>query len=495
MSKFVVSILGILLLVCSLSVRAACTGSGPRPSWIASPDMITEEHYWSAGVSSESGGPLSSRIATARAAALKNLAETLQVNVRSSLELEQKRQQAGGAVLTESNLRSVTETSTNASLENVEAVETWEDPAGCLVWVRVRVAKKIVEQKQREGVGRQLFAVLTDKLGTAQDAAASMEARQAALEAALDALPRIPFDLIPEASSQAYYSQLLKRVGDALGSARGDIKQARTLLDQAEGFINNAAGQAAEAARVRSLLSAINIFRDLLYRYPTGLAPSFGPGDLYMKLGEVEEMRGNTCGAKGYYQQAVEAKQLVDRRAVARKRAETLNCSPAEMEKTVWRQFFEGRDVDIVCFHNTRGAPSAWPKACDEVGNVVRSLGAEANLSAVQLSAAQTQSMLKGEIPASLGKAGKPILGYVASGQMTTRQDGESGKQGREYRFEGMIWTLLLDNGQTIYSDRFQGTTGWNPISAEMVLDVLALNVVKRWRDKFSKFLRHEVDR
>jgi len=54
--------------------------------------------------------------------------------------------------------------------------------------------------------------------------------------------------------------------------------------------------------------------------------------------------------------------------------------------------------------------------------------------------------------------------------------------------------TFVLENRTAVFADRFQGTTGWNPISRQMVMDVLGINVVKRWRDKFSKFLRHELN-
>ena len=465
---------------------ASCPGGGPRPGWISSPESITEEHFWAAGVSSQKEGPLADRLATAKQDALKNLSEVLQVTVRNQLVLEQQRQQKGSAVLTDSNLRSLTETSTNASLQNVETMETWEDPGSCQVWVRVRVDRKMVG-------ARQLFVLLSDRLEVAQNASKSLDERQTAYEGAVDVLPRITLNLVPEASSSLYYGQLLKRIGDSLRTAQGDVKEVKTQMDEAERNLNRSAEQTAEAGRSKLQLAVINTYRTLLTRFPSGLSTLFGPGDLLMKLGEIEEIRGNTCGAKSYYQQAVDAKQVVDRKATAAKRVEGLSCSASDMEKTVWRQFFEGRSLRIVCLHNTEGSPSSWPKACDQVGNIVRSLGAEINMASVQLSPGQTQQIMKGEIPSGLGTTGEPVLGYVASGKMTTRQ-ADGGKEAREYRFEGMIWTLLLDDGKAVYSDRFQGTTGWNPISPEMVMDVLGLNVVKRWQDRFSRFLRHELN-
>jgi hypothetical protein len=93
-----------------------------------------------------------------------------------------------------------------------------------------------------------------------------------------------------------------------------------------------------------------------------------------------------------------------------------------------------------------------------------------------------------------VGEPGTLLLGVVALGVMKNRINNESGGSGHEFQFEGGMSTFLIDNGSTVFADRFQGTTGWNPISSQMVMDVLGINVVKRWREKFSKFLRHELN-
>jgi hypothetical protein len=101
-----------------------------------------------------------------------------------------------------------------------------------------------------------------------------------------------------------------------------------------------------------------------------------------------------------------------------------------------------------------------------------------------------------GDIPGDLAEAEKDklLLGVFASGKMNSRIDKESPGKNREYQFDGGMATFLVEDGKNTFSDRFQGTTGWNPISPQMVMDVLAINIVKRWRDKFSRFLGHELD-
>jgi hypothetical protein len=256
-------------------------------------------------------------------------------------------------------------------------------------------------------------------------------------------------------------------------------------------LVSKSAGQTNENEKSKSLGTAANTYRALLAKHGNGLPPVFEPGDILFKLGEIEELRGSSCGAKNYFQQAADSKQINDRREIARKKVSALSCSPEDMEKTLWRQYFEGRATTLICYFNVKSEHGAWNKACDGLSNVIRQLGADVTIKAQPLSPAQLAVLRNGEMPASLGEQGKLVLGVVAQGEMRNRNARDSG--GREYQFEGGMSTFLIENGIAVFSDRFQGTTGWNPISPQMVMDVLGINVVKRWRDKFSKFLRHEL--
>ena len=76
---------------------------------------------------------------------------------------------------------------------------------------------------------------------------------------------------------------------------------------------------------------------------------------------------------------------------------------------------------------------------------------------------------------------------------MSSRHNKESQGGDKEYQFEGGMSTILIEDGKPTYADRFQGTTGWNPISPQMGMDILAINIVKRWQGKFSKYLHHDL--
>ena len=178
--------------------------------------------------------------------------------------------------------------------------------------------------------------------------------------------------------------------------------------------------------------------------------------------------------------------QLIDRREIARKKSESLACSSEDMEKTLWRQYFEGRPVTLLCYFKAGQDAGNWLKACDGLNNVIRPLGAEVQVVNKPLTAAQLNALTQGELADDLQKDG--VLLAVAS-----RIDRDPQSRGHDYQFDGAMASLLAENGNIVFSDRFKGTTGWNPISSDMVMDVLAINVVKRWQKKFSKFLNQDL--
>lgn len=471
---------------------AACTGGGPRPAWIDSPETVTDQHFFAAGVSDSALVPLSERIATAKQNALKSLSEMIQVSVKNAFVLEQTSRKSWGSEFTDSNLSSVTQTSTEASLRNVEIIDTWEDPKSCDMWLRARVSKADVEKGKQEGLSKMLFAAMKANAEIAQNDTQSLDKRLAATEAAQDALSRIAFEFVKDPGSADYYQKLLGGLKASLQRAKDKLQQAQSDLREADLLVAEAGMQTSENERAKRLTRATILYKTLLANHNAGIPDMFGPGDLLFKLGEVELQRRSPCGARNYFQQAQDSAQLIDRREIARKKAETLACSADDMEKTLWRQYFEGRPVTLLCYFKAGKDAGSWLKACDGLNNVIRPLGAEVEFRNKPLTAAQLTAMTQGEMPDMLRQEGL-LLAVVASGQMASRVDRDPQSRGRDYQFDGAMASLLVENGEVVFSDRFKGTTGWNPISADMVMDVLGINVVKRWQSKFSKFLNQDM--
>ena len=473
-----------------LSFASNCDGDSTkpeaRPEWIDSPESVTDAYFFAAGVSDNLNASLSERMGLAKQNAMANLSGIIETSVKNSLVLEQSNKKISGHELTDSSLLSITKTSTSASLRNVEVVATWTDPKSCALWLRARVSKKQVEQGKREGMAKTLFGVLTEQLATVRDDSATLDNRLTAVDAALEVLPRIGLEYIPEASSLNFYSQLLNRSKKELTQSRDDLDQAKSDLLTADQLVGKATGMNNESDKSKLLGRAANTYRTLLANHGNGLMPIFETGDILFKLGEVEELRGSSCGAKNYFQQAADARQINDRREIARKKSTSLSCSAEDMEKTLWRQFFDGRSTTVVCYFNSKSDHGVWNKACDGISNVLGQLGANVVVRQKPISAEQLSELKSGGIPNSLAEQGKLVIGVIALGEMKTRE--------HEYQFEGAMTTFLLDNNsEAVFKDRFQGITGWNPMSPQMVMDVLGINVVKRWRDKFSKFLRHDL--
>lgn len=485
-SRFILSVLALLAALSAPAVQAlSCSGDGPKPDWVEQPESVTGQHLYATGVSADPRAPLSERIASAKQDALKNLSGMIEVTVKNALVLEQSSRRVLGSEFSDSNMSSVTQTSTQASLRNVEIVDTWEDPKRCDLWLRARITREEVEKSRREGMSKVLFGVLQDKLTLAQRDDAAPDLRMEAVEAAQDVLSRIVLEAVPEAGSPDYYRQLLGRLQATLQLMR----DARAELRTADLLVGEAMAQAGEAERAKRLADAAAIYRSLLAKHVAGIPVLFAPGDILFRLGEIEEARGSACGARNYFLQAQDAAQLNDRRETARNKAAALVCSPDDMARTRWRQFFEGRRLTLVCHYQAGTDSAVWLKACDGLNNIVRPLGAQVSVRSQPLSAAQLQVLLQGEMPPGLATEDGTLLVVVASGRMMRRADPDPQGSGSEYQFDGSMANLLLEDGKLVFSDRFKGTTGWNPVSAEMVMDVLGINVVKRWQSKFSQFL------
>lgn len=339
-----------------------------------------------------------------------------------------------------------------------------------------------------------LFASMKTNLEQAQDESNALDRRLSATVAAQDAFSRISFEFIPDAGSADYFWKLLDALRAELQQTKDRLEQARADLKAADLLVAEAGAQTSESEKSKRLAKAAILYKNLLANHNSGIANMFGPGDLLFKLGEVELLRRSTCGARNYFQQAQDSAQLIDRREIARKKAEALACSAEDTEKTLWRQYFEGRPVMLVCYYQAGKDAGAWLKACDGLNNVIRPLGAEVAVRNKPLSEQQLQAMTQGEVPAGVADSEGLLLAVVASGKMASRVDRDPQSRGHAYQFDGAMASLLLDNGTMVFSDRFQGTTGWNPISSGMVMDVLGINVVKRWQAKFSGFLRHELN-
>ena len=55
---------------------------------------------------------------------------------------------------------------------------------------------------------------------------------------------------------------------------------------------------------------------------------------------------------------------------------------------------------------------------------------------------------------------------------------------GRDYQFKGQLTSYVLNGGAAEFNDQYSGIGGWNPVSSEMAMDVLAIQAGRRFREK-----------
>jgi len=65
-----------------------------------------------------------------------------------------------------------------------------------------------------------------------------------------------------------------------------------------------------------------------------------------------------------------------------------------------------------------------------------------------------------------------------ADGQVEERRDADSGRSG--WRLRGRVESRVRGADGLEIADAYEGLTGWNPVSAAMAGDLLALAVVER---------------
>lgn len=135
-------------------------------------------------------------------------------------------------------------------------------------------------------------------------------------------------------------------------------------------------------------------------------------------------------------------------------------------------QSLSGKTVALACVQRISGVDEPWHKACSELETLLQESGANVSLFDV----AELDQL----------KQTKASMLIIASGKVDTR-DSKSSAFPTDYRFNGQVVTTL-SLGSEGFKDSFSGLTGWSPVSQQMTMDVLALNITKRVRQRLIKF-------
>jgi tetratricopeptide (TPR) repeat protein len=231
---------------------------------------------------------------------------------------------------------------------------------------------------------------------------------------------------------------------------------------------------------------ALALLDRIVADYDKALNPPFGIDDSFFLMAECYERMNMFSKAVEIYDRLRNAAINSATREVARKKWTELI---GQAEEHAWLEKFFRRRIAVLAVVGLEGAVRAWPKMRNEAQNWLKQQGGNVvamaepgNLEEVAQWDLHVEKTFQYMADAKLDV----LLFITANGKIVKRENGE-GRQ--DYRFEGSVKTVVIENRNIGYSDAYSVMGGWNPINEQMCLDVLALNVLKKWKEGFQKTL------
>jgi len=445
---------------------------GPQPEWVTR-NVAPEGYYTGVGQAQKGSLSITDQMALAKQAALRDLAGGIRVAVRSELNLRETATGTGGALQGRTEVESQTQTRVEAELAGVEADETWMDAKACVVWVRVKVAEAAVRLQR-----------LREFFRAADDAGVPLADRERALEQGRALLPNVDFAQARDGTTREYYETQAARLALALAGARGrfelndkDFRRAQELLQQAR-LTRDVAQQARLALPARELLTRVSSAA------PFGKAPDYWPEQAMWELADFETQAGNPCEAKRLMQD-LSRRAGGEWQSKAGTRLAGLSCTPAQQQVSALRRLAYGRDVSLICVYKAGAKAEHWNRACADMTSLLNESGAarvDANALAPGAAAAVAEQCARGCADAP---GGGLTLVFFASGSLASRKNPEN-PMGKDWQFKGDVKTYVLNGAQAEFADNYTGIGGWNPVSAEMAMDVIGIQAGRRFRERAS---------
>lgn len=464
-----------------------------QPDWTFESPAI-EGYYVGVGLAESYGIGADEQIEQARQSALNDLSSSIEVSVRSSLSVDIKEKKSGGRSLVDSDVRQITETITDTSLKDVEVDETWLDRKRCIVWVRVKISRKVVEEMEYREVQNNLLARLDGQYDEAKNRQRSPEERDVALTQAYVLLDEIDFKVLKGKQSKAYYKKLLDSLSSRVSKRVGRKQDAQKLREDAEKLLLQAGSTRDADQRKKLTVDAVSKLRAIIAANPIGMISGTYVGeDAAFKIAEVEKARNNACEAQLQYEIVRDRSKSNDWVSKSSQMLDTVKCNRRNKKTRSWRKEFDGVRTSFVCAYDLKGDIDEWDKPCENVASFVQSIGALSGVDTGLASSDIVKLAYKLDKNSSaadkLKDKGRVVL-FVAKGKIKSRNNPKN-PMGEDHQFSGKVYSYLLDNGKLEFRDKYTGTGGWNPVSEEMAMEVLGLNVAKRWKSKYLEHIKN----
>lgn len=478
-------------------LASSCLAAG-QPEWVQQRPILAD-YYVGIGMA-EKKGDVEDYRHRAKGDALFDLVQEISVAV-SGIYIEKMIEKTG---LSEQEVRSEIKLSSQARIGDHEMVAQWEDRS--TLWVYYRLSK----ERYRQTLDHSRQAAMRAATDMWKKALAASESQQivSALRFDCQALQQIaefiadPLEIELDGRPQSLVNEIYAHMQRLLSNIRLSPRQANfpVLVGQAS----------PELLPVSATFAADGREPVAIIQLPIRFAFSFRPGSpAETRYSDSEGMAGCSVGTVMAAEDGMEVKVAVD--------GETLFPSPGiilsallgrlgwpqttvrlqvfnDREDYLWHREFQDRKVTILSAYQVQGQIESWPKIYDEVLQLLKGLGAHViappsmvpGESIIEL-ARQMQSPLK----ASALTDTEIIIILTAQGKLNRRENLKN-PAGEDIQFAGEFFTLVQKQGTTTFSDRYQAMSGWNPVGAQMCMEVAALHAFKRWKTRYLEHLLHQ---
>lgn len=455
----------------------------PAPGWVSG-SPSEKGFYTGVGQAPAENDTAAQGIERAKQAALRDLAGNIEVFVRNETRVREKAAGTPDELQSRIEFESSTETAASALLTDVQADPIWLDRRACVVWTRVKIEEPVVRALQRKQTELAKLKLLKSLVATAEDSGSTVELREKSLEQAAGLFPRIDYSYAPDGSSEGLFRRAIEKLREVLARARGRFEiNARDFAD-AQGQLQHARREDGIAAQAQLATGAKTLLTKVAASAPYNAAPDYWPEQATLALAEFERDTGNPCEAKHLLRELERRSGESDWQERAIRLQDGLSCRAEEREVQSWRRLVYGREATLLCAYKLGAKPRAWDRVCADTQALLTSHGA-LRVSVPDAGPAQQAQWVEkcrnGCKEPALAKDLAIVL--YAQGSMATRNNKEN-PMGRDHQFKGQVTSYVLNNGKAEFNDQYNGIGGWNPVSADMAMDVLAIQAGKRFREK-----------
>jgi hypothetical protein len=431
----------------------------PKPAWANMQAPEGDDKFYGIGIADIVGGDIARALADARSKANAELAQSIRVTVSSTIQSSEGKLTENGKTAIRSSFDAVSDSVANLTLQSVALDGQWVDTSECHLWLRLSLSRQEAQRAQKLEIAKGMATSFEAQMAIAELSSRSVPERERALAASGEILPLLDPVQVPTFSVDAARIRL--------EASRAQVSDARGLYAQygeqlalhlrAFGQMTAASGAGPKRVAATSAMTALQSM--------SGLAPDGMPGlplpfNLDQRMTALFIELGTPCTASKWF---VERGKPVPAQFVGTGQS----CVAADISRERRQMYLAGRTVQLSCVITLDGQTHSWEKVCANMQEKLLRDG-------VVLIASPMQA--KGSVH---------IMKISATGAMKKRVDPES--QTIFYRFEGVIATAFNGPNQVDIADQYEGITGWNPVSAAMTTDVLALNVASRLDAAISK--------